>query len=285
MNFPLLLLLFCLFSPCAARSEEPILGSDPKPAGAKIVLDPSSTEDAKTILENARPVGTGEYQQESADPAPAVKPAAEKATNAVVKSEAKVPQKVEKPDGKKEKGERINVAMDIAVWQKIYLESETQCVWRAESDSIVEDLLTSVQAPATISFGPKDLLRIDYGGELAYRADYSNGFLSVSFTGSPLRDKRILRPFEHPWDDLLGIPIQGSLTNYYPGAFRDGDLWRYDFVLLPDAQLNFRRNYSQYSYVALRRHVWFDKTKQRIVKTYRRALDGSETTLIFKVEE
>ncbi|MBR5623843.1 hypothetical protein IKW72_02390 [bacterium] len=285
MNFRFCLLLLFLLCPLAALSEEDSASAAAKPAAAKVVLDPAAKEDAKAIVDSARPAGASEFQQEKTEAAPLSHSSAENSTNVTVRSEAKVPQKVETPKEKKEKNERINVAMDIAVWQKVYLESETQCVWRAESDSIVEDLLTSVQAPATITFGPKDLLRIDYGGELAYRADYSNGILSVSFTGSPLSDKRLLRPFEYPWDDLLGIPIQGSLTNYYTGAFRDGELWRYDFVLLPEAQLRLRKDYNQYSYVALRRHVWFDKTKQRIVKTYRRALDGSETTLMFKVEE
>ncbi|MBR5901312.1 hypothetical protein IKZ40_03095 [bacterium] len=285
MNFRFCLLLLFLLCPLMVAAEEDGAPAPAKPAAAKVVLDPAAREDAKTIVDNARPVGTTEYQKEKSSPISAAQTSAESATGAVVRSEAKVPQKAETPKEKKEKNERTNVAMDIAVWQKVYLESETQCVWRAESDSVVEDLLTSVQAPATITFGPKDLLRIDYGGELAYRADYSNGILSVSFTGSSLCDKRLLRPFEYPWDDLLGVPIQGSLTNYYTGAFRDGELWRYDFVLLPDAQLRLRKDYNQYSYVALRRHVWFDKTKQRIVKTYRRALDGSETTFIFKVEE
>ena len=83
-----------------------------------------------------------------------------------------------------------------------------------------------------------------------------------------------------------GVKKSANL-NYlgFTGVFQDGELFRYDFVLLPEAQLRFRKRYNDYSHVAIRRHVWFDKTKQRIVKTYRRALNGSETTFIFKVEE
>ena len=179
----------------------------------------------------------------------------------------------------------MNVAMDVAVWQKVYLESETQCVWKAESDSIVPGLLSSVQANVTVTFGPKDYLCLDYEGENAFRATSSNSLLCVFFPGSEISDKRIAGPYEYAWDDLLGIPIQGSLTNYYTGVFQDGELFRYDFVLLPEAQLKFRKRYNDYSHVAIRRHVWFDKTRQRIVKTYRRTLNGSETTFIFKVEE
>lgn len=183
------------------------------------------------------------------------------------------------------KPERVNVALDVAVWQKVYLETETQSVWRAESESITEGLIAPVQAPLAVSFGPKDFLRLEYEGESAFRATYSNSLLTVSFPGSEVSDKRFLRPFEYAWDDLLGIPIQGSLTNFYTGAFRDGELWRYDFVMLPEAQLKFRQKAATFPYVTIRRHVWFDKVKQRIVKTYRRTLDGSETTLIFKVDK
>lgn len=299
MSLGFRLIFFCLACAALLSAEETAPIKVANPAATKIVLDPAAQEDAQTILDSAQTSPAAENQAELKKLGVPPQGALENGTNEVsaVKIKETAPVKAgekaaesEAPRpaaqaARTEKGGRANAAMDIAVWQKIYLESETQCVWQAETDSVVEDLLTSVQAPATVTFGPKDLLRIDYGGELAYRADYSNGILTVSFTGSPLRDKRLLLPFEYPWDDLLGIPIQGSLTNYYLGAFQEGELWRYDFVLLPEAQMRFRKKIDQYSHVALRRHVWFDKVRQRIVKTYRRALDGAETTFIFKVEE
>lgn len=247
-------------------------------SASKVILDPTKEEDAKAIVDSART-------------AAAPKAALESGTNAVAKTEELVPPKAAAPVAKEIAAEQtepagsVNVPMDIAVWQKTYLESETQCVWKAESDSIVPGLLSSVQANVTVTFGPKDYLCLDYEGENAFRATCSNSVMCVFFPGSEISDKRIAGPYEYAWDDLLGIPIQGSLTNYYTGVFQDGELFRYDFVLLPEAQLRFRKRYNDYSHVAIRRHVWFDKTKQRIVKTYRRALNGSETTFIFKVEE
>ena len=270
----LLLLLCAVF----AFAEEKASVTVANPSASKVVLDPTASEDAKAIVDNARTAAAPQVALESG-------------TNAVAKTEELVPPKAAAAVAKETVGEQteqassVNAAMDIAVWQKTYLESETQCVWKAESDTIVPGLLSSVQANVTVTFGPKDYLCLDYEGENAFRATCSNSLVSVFFPGSEISDKRIAGPFEYAWDDFLGIPIQGSLTNYYTGVFQDGELFRYDFVLLPEAQLKFRKRYNDYSHVAIRRHVWFDKTKQRIVKTYRRTLNGSETTFIFKVEE
>ncbi|MBR6462685.1 hypothetical protein IKS73_06030 [bacterium] len=259
-----------------AFAEETASATVANPSASKVVLDPSVQEDAKAIVDNARTAAPPQGVLESG-------------TNVVKKTEELVPPKAaaatEKIEELAEQASSVNVAMDVAVWQKVYLESETQCVWKAESDSIVPGLLSSVQANVTVTFGPKDYLCLDYEGENAFRATSSNSLLCVFFPGSEISDKRIAGPYEYAWDDLLGIPIQGSLTNYYTGVFQDGELFRYDFVLLPEAQLKFRKRYNDYSHVAIRRHVWFDKTRQRIVKTYRRTLNGSETTFIFKVEE
>ena len=270
----LLLLLLAAWAP----AEETTAVTVANPSASKVVLDPASSEDAKAIVDSARS-------------AAAPKAALESGTNVVAKAEELLPPKAAAPVAKEiaaeqtEPARSVNVPMDIAVWQKIYLESETQCVWKAESDAIVPGLLSSVQANVTVTFGPKDYVCLDYEGENAFRSTCSNSVMCVFFPGSEISDKRITRPYEYAWDDLLGIPIQGSLTNYYTGVFQDGELFRYDFVLLPESQLWFRKRYNDYSHVAIRRHVWFDKTKQRIVKTYRRAMDGSETTFIFKVEE
>lgn len=257
-------------------AEETASATVANPSASKVVLDPSVQEDAKAIVDKARTAAPPQGVLESG-------------TNVVKKTEELVPPKAaaatEKIEELAEQASSVNVAMDVAVWQKVYLESETQCVWKAESDSIVPGLLSSVQANVTVTFGPKDYLCLDYEGENAFRATSSNSLLCVFFPGSEISDKRIAGPYEYAWDDLLGIPIQGSLTNYYTGVFQDGELFRYDFVLLPEAQLKFRKRYNDYSHVAIRRHVWFDKTRQRIVKTYRRTLNGSETTFIFKVEE
>ena len=257
-------------------AEETASATVANPSASKVVLDPSVQEDAKEIVDKARTAAPPQGVLESG-------------TNVVKKTEELVPPKAaaatEKIEELAEQASSVNVAMDVAVWQKVYLESETQCVWKAESDSIVPGLLSSVQANVTVTFGPKDYLCLDYEGENAFRATSSNSLLCVFFPGSEISDKRIAGPYEYAWDDLLGIPIQGSLTNYYTGVFQDGELFRYDFVLLPEAQLKFRKRYNDYSHVAIRRHVWFDKTRQRIVKTYRRTLNGSETTFIFKVEE
>lgn len=265
-----LLLAFFVFA------EETASATVANPSASKVVLDPSVQEDAKAIVDKARTAAPPQGVLESG-------------TNVVKKTEELVPPKAaaatEKIEELAEQASSVNVAMDVAVWQKVYLESETQCVWKAESDSIVPGLLSSVQANVTVTFGPKDYLCLDYEGENAFRATSSNSLLCVFFPGSEISDKRIAGPYEYAWDDLLGIPIQGSLTNYYTGVFQDGELFRYDFVLLPEAQLKFRKRYNDYSHVAIRRHVWFDKTRQRIVKTYRRTLNGSETTFIFKVEE
>lgn len=259
-----------------AFAEETASATVANPSATKVVLDPSVQEDAKAIVDKARTAAPPQGVLESG-------------TNVVKKTEELVPPKAaaatEKIEELAEQASSVNVAMDVAVWQKVYLESETQCVWKAESDSIVPGLLSSVQANVTVTFGPKDYLCLDYEGENAFRATSSNSLLCVFFPGSEISDKRIAGPYEYAWDDLLGIPIQGSLTNYYTGVFQDGELFRYDFVLLPEAQLKFRKRYNDYSHVAIRRHVWFDKTRQRIVKTYRRTLNGSETTFIFKVEE
>ena len=259
-----------------AFAEETASATVANPSASKVVLDPSVQEDAKAIVDKARTAAPPQGVLESG-------------TNVVKKTEELVPPKAAAATGKieelAEQASSVNVAMDVAVWQKVYLESETQCVWKAESDSIVPGLLSSVQANVTVTFGPKDYLCLDYEGENAFRATSSNSLLCVFFPGSEISDKRIAGPYEYAWDDLLGIPIQGSLTNYYTGVFQDGELFRYDFVLLPEAQLKFRKRYNDYSHVAIRRHVWFDKTRQRIVKTYRRTLNGSETTFIFKVEE
>lgn len=259
-----------------AFAEETASATVANPSASKVVLDPSVQEDAKAIVDKARTAAPPQGVLESG-------------TNVVKKTEELVPPKAaaatEKIEELAEQASSVNVAMDVAVWQKVYLESETQCVWKAESDSIVPGLLSSVQANVTVTFGPKDYLCLDYEGENAFRATSSNSLLCVFFPGSEISDKRIAGPYEYAWDDLLGIPIQGSLTNYYTGVFQDGELFRYDFVLLPEAQLKFRKRYNDYSHVAIRRHVWFDKTRQRIVKTYRRTLNGSETTFIFKVEE
>ncbi|MBO7542869.1 hypothetical protein J6T93_03035 [bacterium] len=229
-------------------------------SASKVLLNPTKEEDAREIVESAKAAENPEVRE--GGPAPVV--ATPPATN--------LP-------------ERVSVARDVAIWQKVYLEMETQCVWKAECESIVPGLLTPVLTPVNVTFGPKDFLRLDHEGECAYRVTHSNNVLSVVFPGSEIGDKRILRPFEYAWDDLLGIPIQGSLTNYYTGAFKDGELWRYDFIMLPEAQLRFRQKAATFPYVTIRRHVWFDKVKQRIVKTYRRALNGSETTIIFKVDK
>ena len=259
-----------------AFAEETASATVANPSASKVVLDPSVQEDAKAIVDKARTAAPPQGVLESG-------------TNVVKKTEELVPPKAaaatEKIEELAEQASSVNVAMDVAVWQKVYLESETQCVWKAESDSIVPGLLSSVQANVTVTFGPKDYLCLDYEGENAFRATSSNSLLCVFFPGSEISDKRIAGPYEYAWDDLLGIPIQGSLTNYYTGVFQDGELFRYDFVLLPEAQLKFGKRYNDYSHVAIRRHVWFDKTRQRIVKTYRRTLNGSETTFIFKVEE
>ena len=259
-----------------AFAEETASATVANPSASKVVLDPSVQEDAKAIVDKARTAAPPQGVLESG-------------INVVKKTEELVPPKAaaatEKIEELAEQASSVNVAMDVAVWQKVYLESETQCVWKAESDSIVPGLLSSVQANVTVTFGPKDYLCLDYEGENAFRATSSNSLLCVFFPGSEISDKRIAGPYEYAWDDLLGIPIQGSLTNYYTGVFQDGELFRYDFVLLPEAQLKFRKRYNDYSHVAIRRHVWFDKTRQRIVKTYRRTLNGSETTFIFKVEE
>ena len=268
--------LTTLFLASLAFAEETASATVANPSASKVVLDPSVQEDAKAIVDKARTAAPPQGVLESG-------------TNVVKKTEELVPPKAaaatEKIEELAEQASSVNVAMDVAVWQKVYLESETQCVWKAESDSIVPGLLSSVQANVTVTFGPKDYLCLDYEGENAFRATSSNSLLCVFFPGSEISDKRIAGPYEYAWDDLLGIPIQGSLTNYYTGVFQDGELFRYDFVLLPEAQLKFRKRYNDYSHVAIRRHVWFDKTRQRIVKTYRRTLNGSETTFIFKVEE
>ena len=268
--------LITLLLAAFAFAEETASATVANPSASKVVLDPSVQEDAKAIVDNARTAAPPQGVLESG-------------TNVVKKTEELVPPKAaaatEKIEELAEQASSVNVAMDVAVWQKVYLESETQCVWKAESDSIVPGLLSSVQANVTVTFGPKDYLCLDYEGENAFRATSSNSLLCVFFPGSEISDKRIAGPYEYAWDDLLGIPIQGSLTNYYTGVFQDGELFRYDFVLLPEAQLKFRKRYNDYSHVAIRRHVWFDKTRQRIVKTYRRTLNGSETTFIFKVEE
>ena len=131
----LLLLLLAAWAP----AEETIAVTVANPSASKVVLDPASKEDAKAIVDSART-------------AAAPKAALESGTNVVAKAEELLPPKAAAPVAKEiaaeqtEPARSVNVPMDIAVWQKIYLESETQCVWKAESDAIVPGLLSSVQA-------------------------------------------------------------------------------------------------------------------------------------------
>lgn len=176
---------------------------------------------------------------------------------------------------------RTSVPLEMAMWKRLLLDLPTQTVWQAECESFVPGLADAVQAGVTVTFGTGDFLRLDYAGDNTYRVTCSNGLVRVSFPGSEVSDLRPLREGEWPWDDLLGIPLQGSLSNYYTRAYQEGALWRYDFFMEPEAQQRLRPRSRELPFVAIRRHVWVDKSKMRVVKTYRRTVGGEEYTFVF----
>ena len=94
MNFRFCLLLLFIICPVFAQAEEITAPAAANTAASKVVIDPAAKEDAKTIVDSAKPVGSSDFQQEMEKQGLPPKGALESGTNSVVKTEAKIPQKV-----------------------------------------------------------------------------------------------------------------------------------------------------------------------------------------------
>jgi len=139
-----------------------------------------------------------------------------------------------------------------------------------------------VKSDVRIIFRAPDFLLKEVKNPYPYTVLVSNGIVQVWFPVSNDYDLRPMAPSETIWEDFLGVCVFTNMRDW-DFAFRTEDeLYVVTAVLRPAARAALARDELTHARRAVRRTIWVDPRQRIVVRTYRLALLGEESTLEFR---
>jgi len=146
----------------------------------------------------------------------------------------------------------------------------------------VPGLTQVVKSDVRIIFRAPDVLLKEVKNPYPYTVLVSNGMVQVWFPVSNDYDLRPMAPGETIWEDFLGVCVFANVRDW-DFAFRtENDLYVLTAILRPAARAALARDELTNARRAVRRTIWVDPRQRIVVRTYRLALLGEESTLEFR---
>ncbi len=139
-----------------------------------------------------------------------------------------------------------------------------------------------VTSDCRVEFQATNVLRKEVRGQYPYSVFISNGTVTTEFPGTNARDVRPLAAQEDVLADFLGMCTFPDEAAFSFEFSVEGTLHVVAAVLRPRQRQDLSRNLVANAGVAVKRTIWIDPDKRRIVKTCRVTLGQTEETCEFR---
>ncbi len=146
----------------------------------------------------------------------------------------------------------------------------------------VPGLTHPVKSDVRIIYRAPDYVLKEVKNPYPYTVLVSNGLVQIWFPVSNDYDVRPMAPGETIWEDFLGVCVFANERDW-DFAFRTEDsLYVLSAVLRPAARAALAADELANARRAVRRTIWIDPRQRIVVRTWRLALLGEESTLEFR---